>query len=59
MLLKQVNEVVKPKEDDELAKKCGDFKNMDELRADIKKNLEAQNRHRAPLKNTATISLMS
>ena len=47
VLLKQVNEVVKPKEDDELAKKCGDFKNMDELRADIKKNLEAQNRHRA------------
>lgn len=47
VLLKQVNEVVKPKEDDELAKKCGDFKNMDELRADIKKNLEAQNHHRA------------
>ncbi len=45
-LVKQVNEVVKPKEDDELAKKCGNFKNMDELRADIKKNLEAQNAHR-------------
>lgn len=45
-LVKQVNEVVKPKEDDELAKKCGNFKNMDELRADIKKNLEAQNEHR-------------
>lgn len=46
-LLKQVNEVVKPQEDDELAKKCGNFKNMTELRADIKKNLEAQNEHRA------------
>lgn len=46
-LVKQVNEIQKPKEDDELAKKCGDFKTMDELRADIKKNLETQNRHRA------------
>ena len=46
-LVKQVNEVVKPKEDDDLAKKCGNFKSMDELRADIKKNLETQNRHRA------------
>lgn len=46
VLVKQVNEVVKPAEDDSLAQKCGDFKNMDELRADIKKNLEAQNRHR-------------
>lgn len=47
VLLKQVNEVVKPKEDDELAKKCGDFKSMAELRADIKKNLQSQNEHRA------------
>ncbi len=47
VLLKQVNEVTKPKEDDELAKKCGNFKNMDELKADIKKNLELQNEHRA------------
>lgn len=46
VLLKQVNEVVKPKEDDELAKKCGDFKTMKDLRADIKKNLETQNTHR-------------
>lgn len=47
VLVKQVNEVVQPKEDDELAKKCGDFKNMAELRADIKKNLQSQNEHRA------------
>lgn len=47
VLLKQVNEVVKPKFDDELAKKCGDFKTIDDLKADIKKNLETQNRHRA------------
>lgn len=46
VLLKQVNEVIKPKEDDALAKKCGDFKTMKDLRADIKKNLEAQNTHR-------------
>lgn len=46
-LVKQVNEIQKPKEDDELAKKCGNFQTMDDLRADIKKNLEAQNRHRA------------
>lgn len=46
-LVKQVNEVQKPVEDDALAQKCGNFKNMDELRADIKKNLETQNRHRA------------
>lgn len=47
VLLKQVNEVVKPKEDDDLAKKCGDFKTMADLRADIKKNLATQNEHRA------------
>lgn len=46
-LVKQVNEIQKPKEDDALAQKCGNFKNMNELRADIKKNLETQNRHRA------------
>ncbi len=46
-LLKQVNEVQEPAQDDALAKKCGDFKNLDELKADIKKNLEAQNRYRA------------
>ncbi len=46
-LLKQVNEVKKPALDDELAKKCGNFKNIEELKADIKKNLEGQNRHRA------------
>lgn len=47
VLVKQVNEVIRPKADDELAKKCGNFKTMAELKADIKKNLEAQNRHQA------------
>lgn len=47
VLVKQVNEVKKPALDDELAKKCGNFKTIDELKADIKKNLETQNRHRA------------
>ncbi len=47
VLLKQVNEVTKAKIDDEMAKKCGPFKALEELKADIKKNLEAQNAHRA------------
>lgn len=46
VLLKQVSEVIKPAEDAELAKKCGNFKNMDELKADIRKNLETQNGYR-------------
>ena len=46
VLLKQVNEVKKAPIDDELAKKCGPFKNLDELKADIKKNLSAQNEHK-------------
>ena len=32
--------------DDELAKKCGPFKTIAELKADIKKNLESQNEYR-------------
>ena len=47
VLLKQVNEVTKAKIDDEMAKKCGPFKTLEELKTDIKKNLEAQNAHRA------------
>ena len=46
-LLKQVNEITKHKIDDEMAKKCGPFKTLDELKEDIKKNIEAQNEHRA------------
>lgn len=46
-LVKQVNEIVKPQSDDDLAKKCGNFANLAELKADIKKNLEAQNLHKA------------
>ena len=46
VLLKQISEVVKPKLDDELAKKCGPFKTIDDLKADIKKNLSAQNEHK-------------
>ena len=46
MLLKQVNEVAKPKLDDELAKKCGPFKSLDDLKKDIEKNLTAQNEQR-------------
>lgn len=42
VLLKQVNEMVLPELNEEFAKKCGPFKSMDELKADIKKNLEAQ-----------------
>ncbi len=46
VLVKQVNEVIKPAIDDELAKKCGPFKTVDELKADIEKNLKAQNEHK-------------
>lgn len=46
VLLKQVNEVVEAKIDDELAKKCGPFKTLDELKADIEKNIKAQSEHR-------------
>ncbi|MBR3329091.1 trigger factor [Candidatus Saccharibacteria bacterium] len=46
VLLKQVNEVTKAELNDDLAKKCGPFKTLDELKADIKKNLNAQNSHR-------------
>ncbi len=46
VLLKQVNEVTQAKLDDDLAKECGPFKTLAELKADIKKNLELQNAHR-------------
>lgn len=46
VLLKQVNEVKKAAIDDELAKKCGPFKNVAELKADIEKNLATQNEHK-------------
>ena len=47
VLLKQVTELKKPAYDDAFAKKCGPFKNMDELKADIKKNLTAQSEYKA------------
>lgn len=46
VLLKQVNEIVKAPIDDEMAKKCGPFKDLKELKEDIKKNLSAQNEQR-------------
>ena len=46
VLLKQINEVKLPEIDDELAKKCGPFKNLTELKADIEKNLKTQTEHR-------------
>ena len=39
--------MVKPALDDALAKKCGPFKTVKELKEDIKKNLAAQNEQRA------------
>lgn len=47
VLLKQVNEVIKPEINDDLAKKCGPFKNLEELKADIEKNLASQDKYRA------------
>lgn len=46
ILLKQVNEVTKAKIDDGMAQKCGPFKNLKELKDDIKKNLTMQNEHK-------------
>ena len=45
VLLKQVNEVVTPEVNDDLAKKCGPFKDLAALKEDIKKNLSAQTEH--------------
>ena len=42
-----MNEVKNAKLDDELAKKCGPFKTLAELKKDIEKNLKAQNSHRS------------
>lgn len=47
ILVKQVNEIKKPALDAELAKKCGNFETIDDLKADIRHNLEMQNQHRA------------
>jgi len=44
-LVKQVNEITKAEINDETAKKCGPFKNVAELKEDIKKNLEMQAEH--------------
>lgn len=46
VLVKQVNEIVKAPIDDEMAKKCGPFKTLKDLKEDIKKNLSAQNEQR-------------
>ena len=46
VLLKQVNEVKKAEIDDEMAKKCGPFKSLKDLKADIEKNLTMQNQHK-------------
>ena len=45
ILVKQVNEVKKPELNDELAAKCGPFKTLKELEADIKQNLTNQKEH--------------
>lgn len=47
ILVKQVNEIKKPELDADFAKKCGPFNSIDELKADIKKNIEAQNEAKA------------
>ncbi len=45
VLLKQVNEIVKPEINDEFAKKMGPFKDLKALKVDIKKNITAQTEH--------------
>ncbi len=44
-LVKQVNEIKKAEINDETAKKCGPFKTVAELKADIEKNLALQAEH--------------
>lgn len=48
--IKKVNEVVKPKEDDALAKKVGNFDTLADLKADIKKQLELEKANEAQTK---------
>jgi trigger factor len=43
----KVQEIVEPKADDAFAAKVGPFKTMDELKADIKKQLEAEKQNQA------------
>ncbi len=45
--LKTVNELVLPKADDELAKKAGEYKTLDELKADIKSEITTQKEREA------------
>jgi trigger factor len=45
--IKTVKEVKLPPIDDDFAAKCGPFKNIEELRADIKKEITAQREHQA------------
>ena len=47
VLLKQVNEMTVPAIDDELAKKTGAFKKLDDLKADIRQNITLQAEQRA------------
>jgi len=47
VLLKQVNEITVPAIDDELAKKTGAFKKLDDLKADIRQNITLQAEQRA------------
>ena len=47
VLLKQVNALVKPELNDELAKKCGPFETLADLKADIENNLKTQNEAKA------------
>ncbi len=47
VLVKQVSEVKKPVIDDAFAEKCGPFKTLKDLKADVEKNLKLQEEHRA------------
>ena len=60
VLLKQINEVTPAPIDDELAKRCGPFKTLNELKDDIKKNLTARAKHEETegFKNTLVEALV-
>lgn len=58
--LKKITESILPKVDDELAKKAGDFETLDELKADIKSEIQTQKEREAmdKLKDTLISALI-
>lgn len=60
VMINRINEVVKPKIDDEFASKVGPFKSVADLKADIKKHLlvEKQNQAERALENEIVLEIV-